>query len=91
MGSEHIFIRSGGQEVKSHFGRRVISDAGQQGRGKVRDESKRGLMRHGFVFFFVREKPVSVVVALQAGEETEEVWGEVRGHEIQVKGLGPGK
>jgi hypothetical protein len=41
----------------------------------------RSLFREGFVFFFVGEKPVPVIVALQARKKTEEFGSEIRRHE----------
>jgi hypothetical protein len=43
-------------------------------------------MRARFIFVFVGEEPVPIVVALEASEETKEVGSEIRGHEIKVRG-----
>src|ERR1051326_1718997 len=55
---------------------------------EIGDEAQCGLMRMGFVFFFVREAPVPIVVALEASEETKEVRSEIWRHGIKGRGAG---
>ena len=46
----------------------------------IRDELQRWLANMALIFIFVREEPVTIVVALQTGEEAEEFRSEVGWH-----------
>src|SRR5207302_3558681 len=47
---------------------------------EIRDELQRGLSGVSFVFIFVREEPIAVVIALQASQEAEKFGSEIGWH-----------
>ena len=67
----------------ARVGNEMRSDLVQRAR-EVRDELQRGLAYMSLVFIFVREEPVTVVVAPQAGQEAEEFGSEVGRHGFVV-------
>ena len=72
------------------IGDEVWGDLVERG-SKVGDELQRWLVDAGIVFVFVGLEPIAVVVALEAGEEAEQVGREVPGHGSPRYGVGERK
>src|SRR5579864_7874492 len=79
-GKSHIAINAEQRSAgAARVGRQMRRDLVQRA-CEIRNELQRGLAEMALIFFFVREEPVAVVVALQAGEETEEFGSEIGWH-----------
>ena len=49
-------------------------------RREIRDESQDGLPHAAFPVLLMRQEPIPIVIALEAGEKTEKIGTKISGH-----------